>query len=72
MAAISEHLMPRRYSVSISTDRALPYRKWNHLGSFYAPTARSAAYKAHEKGYIVVDDGEVFVFSDGTFVRVKF
>jgi hypothetical protein len=78
-AAISHHLDKKPWEVAVSKDSSLPVRKWNHLGTVWAASAKSAAYQARadEKGEIVrtltlPGDSEavVFEFPDGSFVRV--
>ena len=78
-AEISRHLHEKPWQVATSEDSSLPIRKWDHLGTVWAVSAKSAAYQARadKKGDIVrtltlPGDSEAiaFEFSDGSFVRV--
>ena len=75
MSRISEHLDARPFQVAISTDRALPLRKWDHRGTIHAPSSRSAAYLAGVAGDIIAEhvtaDGIAYEFP-GHFVHVGF
>lgn len=77
MIPISEHLHDRPYQVATTTDPSLPFRKWNHRGTFYAPTHLSAAFKAltDEDGTVdeadtTVHPGIVFRTSSGLYFHV--
>jgi hypothetical protein len=63
------------YQVASTTDPSLPYRKWNHHGTCYAPTHRSAAYNTYKGNGDIIDEltgshGVIFRFSCGLSVSV--
>lgn len=67
----------RDYQVAVSNDPQTPARKWTCLGTFTAPSHKSAAYDAHQhKGTVVAEHpnahGVVFEFPESVFVRVGF
>lgn len=75
MIPVSEHLHGRPYQVALSRDKDLVFRKWNHVGTTWAVSHGSAAFR-HASGDIVRRfcgvSGIVFEFTDGTFVQVGF
>lgn len=76
MIPISTHLHLKAYQVATTTNPDLPYRKWDHLGTVYAVTHRSAALNIYKGEGEIVDerttrDSVVFVFSCGMFISVK-
>ncbi len=67
------------WQVAVCRDATLPTRKWNHLGTFWAPTSRSAAYDAARKyptarevvrSFAGVGESIVYEFDNGLFIRV--
>ncbi len=70
------------WQVAISYDLNQPIRKWNHLGTFCAPSSLSAAYDAvrdSETGDVVAknvhspfleSDAVIYKFKSGLYVRV--
>jgi hypothetical protein len=75
MAAISTHLHHKPFQVAVAADKALPLRKWNHLGTLGAVSSREAAYRAGVPGNIIRESasahGIVYEFLGG-FVHVGF
>lgn len=55
MASISTHLHRRPYQVAVTNDPRQLFRKWDHLGTYYAPTHRSAAAAAYKGGGSLTD-----------------
>jgi hypothetical protein len=78
MAAISTHLNQKAYQIAVTRDFSLPLRKWDHKGTCWAVSARSAVYIARGelKGDIVkthaMFDGVACEFADGVFMRVAY
>lgn len=75
MAAISTHLHDKPYQVATTMDPAKPHRKWDHRGTHYAPSHRSAAYNAYKGDGDIVSEstgavGVVYLFSCGLSVQV--
>lgn len=65
------------YQVAVSSDKSLPHRKWNHLGTVWAVSHRSAAYASGKGSGDVIaehpgEHGVVFEFPGSVFVKVGF
>ena len=61
---ISTHLNAKPWQVSIvPEDRSLPFRKWNHLGTIWAVSAKSAAFRVG-KGKYLGQEGGLYRFAE--------
>lgn len=73
---ITSHLQNKPFQVATSIDRNLPIRKWNHIGTVWSVSSKTAAYDAYEGCGVLVNEstGEggrgVYEFSDGILVSV--
>lgn len=75
MIPISTHLHAKPYQVATTTDTSLPFRKWDHRGTFWAPSHRSAAYDAVDGHGDIVggklgEHGSYYRFASGLWVCV--
>lgn len=64
---ISSHLNLKPWQVAITLDLNLPFRKWYHMGTTWAVTARSAAF---ELGSVVKEEDGIYQLNSGWFVHV--
>lgn len=69
-------MIMRRYQVATTSDCSMPLRKWHHLGTVWAFSARCAAGMVSDSMPVryanpVDEISAVFECADGTFVRVS-
>lgn len=68
-AQISTHLNDKPFQVAVTNDPKLPLRKWDHKGTCYAKSAKSAAFKYGDGEFIGVQNG--YYKFEKNFVFVK-
>jgi hypothetical protein len=82
---ISIHLNHKPFQVAVSTDPTLPLRKWNHIGTVWHVSSRSAVFHfrsgeswgtpgRHDDPSSEApgfDGGVIYGYPDGQFIHVK-